>query len=167
MCVLREIAVGVDSGVASERVMDRALWEAESSGRGLHVVHASSTPVWLGGGPGFGFPALPPPVPGERYARELVDELLAKGLSHSVEVRTELSDGGAAGALWDEAGSDDHLRVLGSRGQRRQSHRRVGRHTGGPAFSKCGCSGARRARTPRPVEALNSDLHPVLFGAPS
>ena len=53
-----DIVVGVDDSVAAARALDRALREAEATGRSLRVVHAWAPPLWLGGTPGFADPEV-------------------------------------------------------------------------------------------------------------
>jgi nucleotide-binding universal stress UspA family protein len=117
---MREIVVGVDDSTASERALDRALLEAEVSGRPLRVVHAWTTPVWIGGVPGFGYNALASSEDSERYAKELVEEILKKGLARrvsdaAVDVRTEVVEGDP-GRVLVEASQEAAVVVVGGRG---------------------------------------------------
>ena len=117
---MREIVVGVDASVASGRALDQALLEAQSSGRHLLVVHAWTTPVWMGGVPGFGYDVLASPADSERIARELVDKVLAAGLSRrtsdvAVAVRAGVQEGDPRRVLTD-ASRDAALLVVGGRG---------------------------------------------------
>ena len=116
----RPIVVGVDDSSASERALDRALLEAETSGRPLHVVHAWSVPVWVGGVPGFGYNALASSADSERYAGELVEELVRKAMSRrtsdaAVTVRTEAVQGEPGRVLVDSS-REAALVVVGGRG---------------------------------------------------
>lgn len=117
---MREIVVGVDASVASERAMDRALGEAQSSGRPVRAVHAWSTPLWTGVGPGFGPIALGTPTDGAEIAKGLLEDLVAKGLSRCpsgppVTVHPELRAGDPGRALVS-ASEDAGLLVVGGRG---------------------------------------------------
>lgn len=118
---MQDIVVGVDDSVASERALDRALLEAASSGRHLLVVHAWTSPVWMGGIPGFGYDILASSTEAERAARQLVDEVLAAGLRRrpsdvAVTVRTEIQEG-EPGSVLVQAAKDAGLLVVGGRGQ--------------------------------------------------
>ena len=118
---MSEIVVGVDQSVASERALDRALLEAESTGRPLRVVHAWTTPVWMGGVPGFGYNILASPVDSERFAKELVDEVVPKGMGRRtteapVTVHTEVKEG-APGPVLVSVSQHAALVVVGGRGQ--------------------------------------------------
>lgn len=115
-----EIVAGVDESVASERSLDRALWEAQSSGQLVRVVHAWTEPVWTGGLPGSGY--LPPNLAAdaEEHARERVDTLLAKGLGRRTG-DTPLAAStqtlrGEPGRVLAEASRDAALLVVGGRG---------------------------------------------------
>lgn len=117
---MRDIVVGVDGSVASERALDQALLAAQSSGRHLLVVHAWTTPVWVGGVPGLGYDVLASPTTSERIARELVDKVLAAGLSRrtsdvAVAVRADVQQGDPRQVLAD-ASKDAGLLVVGGRG---------------------------------------------------
>lgn len=118
---MREIVVGVESSVASERALDRALLEAETSGRPLRLVHAWTTPVWVGGVPGFGSTVLAASTDNKGLATQLADELLSKGMSRRTSdtpltVHTDVHEGDPGRVLVrisEEAG----LVVVGGRGR--------------------------------------------------
>jgi nucleotide-binding universal stress UspA family protein len=117
---MKDIIVGVDSSSASERALDRALLEAERRRLPLRVVHAWTTPAWFSSG-GLGYvPAVPSPEISGQVAQDLVDEVLAKGLSRRtsqvpVEVTAEVHEGDPARLL---TGLSEHasLMVLGGNG---------------------------------------------------
>jgi nucleotide-binding universal stress UspA family protein len=78
---MREIVVGVDESAASERALDRALLEAEQTGRDLRLLHTWTPPVVLGAPPGFIWTDALPREAMARHAEHVLDEVLAKGLS--------------------------------------------------------------------------------------
>jgi nucleotide-binding universal stress UspA family protein len=117
---VRDIVVGVDGSTASDRALDRALLEAETSGRPVRVVHGWTTPIWSGGVPGFAPNILASPHDSERYAHQLVEEALAKALSRRtsqlpLSTQTEVLEGDGSRVLV-KAGADAGLVVLGGRG---------------------------------------------------
>ncbi len=115
-----DIVVGVDDSVAAARALDRALREAEATGRSLRVVHAWAPPLWLGGTPGFADPDLAGSASTGRLAGELARELLAKGLSRCSSdgpVRaTAAAYEGRAGRVLAREAADAGLVVVGGRG---------------------------------------------------
>ncbi len=117
---LQAIVVGVDATVPSERALQRALLEAHRSSAELRVVHAWTTPVWTGGLPGFDYSDLASPTDSEKFAQELVEELVAKVLSPAphtppARVRTEVRHGDP-GHVLVRASQDASLVVVGGRG---------------------------------------------------
>src|SRR5690349_3325174 len=70
------IVVGVDGSDASSRALARAAQEARLAGQPLRVVHAWTTPVWMGGVPGFAYNALASDEESCAFAQELLGRQL-------------------------------------------------------------------------------------------
>ena len=115
-----DILIGLDKSTASERALDQALIEAETSGRPLHAINAWRIAAWAGGTPGMGYGYFPPPVDTAGAAKDLVHELLTQGLrrrASSVPVTaTAEALEGEPGRVLVQAASDAGLVVVGSRG---------------------------------------------------
>jgi nucleotide-binding universal stress UspA family protein len=115
-----DILIGLDETSASERALDQALIEAETSGRPLHAINAWRIAVWAGGTPGMGYSILPPPVDTAGAAGDLVHELLAQGLRRRTSTlpvtATAEALEGEPGRVLVQAASDAGLVVVGSRG---------------------------------------------------
>jgi nucleotide-binding universal stress UspA family protein len=75
------IVVGTDRSAVAEQALDVALHEAQLTGDPVRVVHAWTTPVWIGDVPGLGYNPLASPEDSGRLAQELAEEELAKALS--------------------------------------------------------------------------------------
>ncbi len=117
---MADIVVGIDSSVASERALDRALLEAEITQQPVRLVHAWTSAIWTAGS-GM---ALMAPVPISedlrRGAADLLDEALQKGLSRrpsasAVTVTTEASEGDPGREL-TRLSADAALLVVGGSG---------------------------------------------------
>ena len=114
-----QIVVGIDDSPASDRALDRALLEAEQTGRSLRLVHSWFPAVVLGAPPGV----CVDPVSRERlahHAQDVVDQMLAKGLSRRTSTRPVTVRGetrvGDPGRQLTEASADAALVVLGGKG---------------------------------------------------
>lgn len=75
---MTEILVGVDSSSAAQRALQRAAGEALAWGEPLHVVHAWTTPVWLGGVPGLGYNILASPEDSQAWAASTLETQLTE-----------------------------------------------------------------------------------------
>lgn len=112
---MREILTGVDQEAG--RVLDRALLEAETTGRPLRVVHVWSTPTWAGG-PSGGYD-LPAFEDSSRWAKNIADDQLQKALLQrasdaTVTTSTQAAQGDAGDVL-ARAGVEAGLVVVGGR----------------------------------------------------
>lgn len=77
---MREVVVGVDGSEVSERAVDRALFEAETTGRRVRLVHVRNASAFLAGGSELAFVDASALERDEQFAQELVAEVLASGL---------------------------------------------------------------------------------------
>ena len=127
---MREIVTGVDQTNPAERVLGRALAEAQSTGRALRVLHVWSNPVWLGdmsavSGMAYGS-SLPSHEDSVRWAQDIAEEHLTKareqfGSSQStsgrpaVQATTEAREG-EPGHVLVNASQEAGLLVVGGRG---------------------------------------------------
>ena len=118
---MKDIIVGVDTSTSSEHALDRALLEAERTGCNVRIVHAWTTPVWVGTAGMAGF-AMPMPALKESrdFAQTIVEELLAKAMSRRgsdsvIEVTTQIEEGDPARVL-SRLSTDASLLVIGGSG---------------------------------------------------
>lgn len=81
---MTEVLVGVDSSAAAQLALQRAAAEAQAWGEPLHVVHAWTTPVWLGGVPGLGYNILASPEDSQARAAATLDTQLAEARRNAV-----------------------------------------------------------------------------------
>lgn len=119
---MRPIVVGVDSTTAGERALDRALLEAQRSGRTVRAVHAWQAPVWVGGALGYvyDYDVFASGIGTESDARQLAEELVSKARVRQasdtpVDVTVEVVEG-PAGQVLVQASQDAALLVVGGRG---------------------------------------------------
>lgn len=117
---MREIVVGVDGSPASASALDHAVLEARATDRPLRVVHGWTTPVWMGGIPGFGYNVLATRDDSARHAAQVLDqqlEALRTRLPESADVKVlhETLEGDAKRVLV-EASQDAGLLVVGGHG---------------------------------------------------
>lgn len=118
---MHEIVVGVDDSSASEKALDRALSEAATRDLPVQVVHAWTTPVWMGGIAGMGYNVLASPIDSGQAATELAAELLSKGMSRrtsdaQITVETAAPEGDPGRTLVRLSAEAD-LVVVGGRSQ--------------------------------------------------
>lgn len=117
---MKDVVVGLDGSDESSKALDYAVAEARTSGRGVLAVHAWTTPVWVGGIPGFGYNALASPEDSKQFATELVDHQVeqfhARTPSEATTPLRSLTVQGDAKHALVEASKDAALVVVGSRG---------------------------------------------------
>jgi nucleotide-binding universal stress UspA family protein len=97
-----EVLVGDDSSAAAQRALRRAAVEAEAFGAPLHVVHAWTTPIWIGGVPGLGYNILASPEDSQAWASATLNKQLAearKHWDHEVPLHAETVEGDAKRVL--------------------------------------------------------------------
>lgn len=117
---MTDIVVGIDGSEASERALDRALLEAERTGRLVRAVHVWNARPRINVGAGLGSTATTPaPADSRRYAQELLDDAITKALHRrasdaSVEVKTEVHEGEAGRVLCELSAGAAQLVVGGS-----------------------------------------------------
>ena len=115
---MAEILVGVDSSAVAQRALQRAAIEAESAGSALHVVHAWTTPVWLGGIAGLGYNVLASPAESRQWATTVLDKQLADARENHpsiIPTNSETIEGDAKHVLVEHS-SGASLLVLGGHG---------------------------------------------------
>ncbi len=116
---MRKIVVGIDDTVSSRRALERALMQAEASGRPLLAVHAWTSSVWLGGTPGIPYGAATIVQDSEAVALVVAEDLLAQARSRhpggTDAVRVEAVEGDPGRALV-RASVDAGLLVVGNHG---------------------------------------------------
>jgi len=115
------IVVGLDGSDASSLALRYAVREAARTGAEVHGIHAWTTPVWMGGIPGFGYNALASPEESRRIAEELLAHQVAQLRdaepdAAAVEIRTTAIEGSARAVLVTASESADLL-VLASHGE--------------------------------------------------
>ena len=123
---MRDIVAGVDQTNPAERVLGRALVEAQSTGRAVRVVHVWSNPVWLGdlsaiSGMAYGS-SLPSHEDSVRWAQDLAEEQLTKAREQhgssgvaAVQATAEAREG-EPGHVLVNASQEAGLLVVGGRG---------------------------------------------------
>lgn len=114
------IVVGTDRSAVAEQAVDAALHEAQWTGDPVRVVHAWSTPVWIGDVPGLGYNPLASDEDSERLAQELADEELAKALARRPAAAgvtaTAVAREGRPGVVLTEESAAAGLVVVGRHG---------------------------------------------------
>jgi nucleotide-binding universal stress UspA family protein len=119
---MNDIVVGVDGSAPSDLAVARAAEEARSTGARLRVVHAWTTPVWMGGIPGFAYNVLASPEESRRFANELlqrqVEAFQVARRDLPVDMVAEAVQGPVRQVLPSVA-RDAALLVVGSRGEGR------------------------------------------------
>lgn len=116
---MKDIVVGVNDSAASAHALDRALLESQLCGASVRAVTAWTTPVWMGGVPGFAYNVLASPEDSERAAHDVVDEALMKASARrgtndaTVSARAEAQEGDA-GRVLVRLARDADLVVLGT-----------------------------------------------------
>jgi nucleotide-binding universal stress UspA family protein len=116
---MKDIVVGLDGTEASSRALAYAVAEARAAGGGLRAVHAWTTPVWMGGIPGFGYNILATPEQSRSFAEDLLDhqvkELYDGAGAPDVRIRSEAVQGDARHALTKISRTADLLVVASHR----------------------------------------------------
>ena len=119
------IAVGLDGSEASTRALGYAVDEARRRGTAVRAIHAWTTPVWIGGIPGFGYNVLASPDDSKRFAEELIERQItefreANPAADDVEIRAAAVEGSPRHVL-HEASRMAALLVVASHGAGRFS----------------------------------------------
>lgn len=114
------IAVGLDGSDASTRALGYAVDEARRRGTAVRAIHAWTTPLWIGGIPGFGYNVLASPEDSKRFGEELLVRQVAEFRdanpeSSDVEIRTAAVEGSPRQVLHEASGMAQLL-VVASHG---------------------------------------------------
>lgn len=115
---MKEIVVGLDGSPASSSALAHAVSMARRTGGRVRALHAWTTPVWMGGVPGFAYNALASPEDSLRFAKELASRQVGEAEALGVEVVADVAQGPARHVLV-EASRHAGLLVVGSHGEGR------------------------------------------------
>lgn len=99
-----DVVVGVDGSSSTGTTLQRAVREAQTGRRHLHLVHAWSTPVWLGDGLSDSHRALRSPADNARAADQLVQTLLTERATRQADPTSRDGVGITAEATEGEPG---------------------------------------------------------------